>query len=136
MRVLLLGGTGNLGRRCVPALLAHQHVLTIFVRNPSKFKAMMSPELVERLESIVVGDATDSAALEKAIRDHDVEAIVDVAGNQVYPWQEYLLPMIAKAVSDAAVAIGKERGVPLRVWVTSGLGILKKPGTPYLVQDL
>jgi uncharacterized protein YbjT (DUF2867 family) len=86
MRVLLLGGTGNLGKRCVPALLAHQHVLTIYVRNPSKFKSMMSPEIIQRLESIVVGDATDSAAIAKAIRDHDIEAIIDVAGNQVLPW--------------------------------------------------
>jgi UDP-glucose 4-epimerase len=46
----------------------------------------MSPEIIQRLESIVVGDATDSAAIAKAIRDHDIEAIIDVAGNQVLPW--------------------------------------------------
>ena len=116
MRVLLLGATGNLGKRCVPALLAHEHVLTIYVRNPSKFKSVMSPEIIQRLESIVVGDATDTATIAKTIRDHDIEGIVNVAGNQVLPWKEFLLPKIAKAVADAAIAVGNERGVPLRVW--------------------
>jgi len=96
---------------------------------------MMSPAILERLESIVVGDVTDSPALEKAIRDHNIEAIIDVAGNQVLPWKEYLLPKIAKAVSDAAIHVGKERGTPLRVWVTAGLGIMQKPATPYLIQE-
>jgi hypothetical protein len=82
-----------------------------------------------------VGDVTDSPALEKAIRDHNIEGIVDVAGNQVLPWKEYLLPKIAKAVSDAAITVGKERGAPLRVWVTSGLGVMQIPGTPYLIHD-
>ncbi|TVY26477.1 hypothetical protein LHYA1_G005612 [Lachnellula hyalina] len=115
MRVLLLGATGNLGKRCVPALLAHEHVLTIYVRNPSKFKSVMSPEIIQRLESIVIGDATDTATIAKTIRDHDIEGIVNVAGNQVLPWKEFLLPKIAKAVADAAMAVGNERGVPLRV---------------------
>jgi len=97
---------------------------------------MMSPEIIQRLESIVVGDATDSAAIAKTIRDHDIEAIIDVAGNQVLPWKEHLLPKIGKAVSDAAIAVGKERGAPLRAWITAGIGLLKIPGTPYLIQDL
>lgn len=96
---------------------------------------MMSPTIIERLESIVVGDVTDSPALEKAIRDHNIEGIIDVAGNQVLPWKEYLLPKIAKAVSDAAITVGKERRTPLRVWVTSGLGVMQIPGTPYLIHD-
>lgn len=86
---------------------------------------------------MVVGDATDAAGIKKAILDHDIEAIVDVAGNQVLPWKEYLLPKIAKAVTDAAIAVGKERGRPLRAWLVSGMSILQYPGTPneYLLQD-
>ena len=67
--------------------------------------------------------------------DHDIEAIVDVAGKKVRPWEEFIFPKIAKTVSDVAVAVGKERGRLLRVWVTSGLGILEHPGTKYLIQD-
>ena len=114
MRVLLLGATGNLGNRCLPALVAHEHVVTVFVRNSSKLRAMMSPALLAEANAIVEGDATDSAALEKAILDHDIEGIIDVAGNIVPPWKEFLLPKIASTMRDAAIAVRKQRGKPLR----------------------
>ena len=136
MRVLLLGATGNLGSRCLPALIAHKHVVTGFVRNSPKLRAMMSPALLAEANAIVEGDATDSTALKKAILDHDIEGIIDVAGNIVPPWKEFLLPKIASAVRDAAVAVGKQRGKPLRARITSHLGILEYPGTSYLIQDL
>lgn len=86
---------------------------------------------------VVVGDATDAEGIKKAIVDYDIEAIVDVAANQVLPWKEFLLSKIAKAVTDAAVAVGKDRGAPLRAWLVSGIGVLQYPGTPneYLLQD-
>ena len=134
MRVLLFGATGRLGSRCAQALLAHQHVVTLYVRNPSKLPPLFSEAIIDRV-IIVVGDATDSAGIKKAIVDHDIEGIINVAGNQVFPWQELLLPKIAKAVCDAAVAVGNERGVPLRAWITSGLSIMEYPGTGYLLHD-
>jgi hypothetical protein len=135
MRVLLFGGTGSLGTRCIPALLAHHHIVTLQVRNPTKLRSLVSQAIIDHV-TIVVGDATDSAGIKKAIIDHGIEAIIDVAGNQVYPWQEYLLPKIAKAVCSAAVAVGKERGTPLRAWITSGLNVIEYPGTGgYLLQD-
>jgi putative NADH-flavin reductase len=135
MRVLLLGATGNLGSRCLPALIAHHHVVTVFVRNLPKLRSMISPALLEEVNAILEGDVTDSAALKKVIIDHDIEGIIDVAGNLVKPWEEFLLPKIASAVRDAAVVVGKQRGKPLRAWVTSGFGILQYPGTNYLIQD-
>ena len=135
MRVLLLGGTGNLGRRCIPALIAHGHILTVYVRNPSKLRSLISTELLDRIDAVVEGDATDVATLKQAITDHNIEAILDVAGNQVLPWHEYELSKIAKAIADAAVAVGKERGKPLRIWVTSALGIMKIPDKDYLLED-
>jgi hypothetical protein len=83
----------------------------------------------------VEGDATDSSALKKAILDHDIEGIINVAGGLVMPSKEFLLPKIARAVIDAAILVGKERGKPLRAWITSGLAILEYPGTNYLLQD-
>jgi nucleoside-diphosphate-sugar epimerase len=135
MRVLLLGATGNLGSRCLPALIAHRHIVIVFVRNIPKLRSMVLPALLEKVNAIVEGDVTDSAALKKAIIDHDIEGIIDVAGNLVKPWEEFLLPKIASAVRDAAVSVGKQRGKPLRAWVTSGFGILQYPGTNYLIQD-
>jgi hypothetical protein len=96
---------------------------------------MISPALLEEVNAILEGDVTDSAALKKVIIDHDIEGIIDVAGNLVKPWEEFLLPKIASAVRDAAVVVGKQRGKPLRAWVTSGFGILQYPGTNYLIQD-
>lgn len=135
MRVLLLGATGNLGLRLIPALIAHGHTITAYVRDASKLRSLISGMLLERIEAIVEGDGTDSTALKQAILDHDVEGVIDVAGSRVNPREEFIFPKIAKAISNAAVAVGKERGTPLRVWVTSGLGILKHPGTQYLIQD-
>jgi len=135
MRVLLLGATGNLGSRCLQALIAHKHIVTVVVRNVSKLESMMSPALLEQIHAIVEGDATDSAALEKAILDHDIEGIVDVAGNIVPPWQEPLMPKIVRAVTDAAIAVGKQRGKPLRAWITSAIIVLEYPGTGYLFSD-
>lgn len=136
MRVLLLGGTGNLGSRCIPALLAHKHDLTVYVRNPSKLQLLVSPSVLEKV-TVVIGDATDPAGIKRAILERNIEAIVNVAGNQVLPGQEFLLPKIAKAVTNAAVAVGKERGTPLRAWLVSGMNILRYPGTPnsHLLQD-
>jgi len=135
MRVLLLGGTGNLGLRCIPALLAYRHTVVLYVRNIPKLRSLVSPAIIKAVEAIVLGDATNSAGIKQAIIDHDIEGIVDVAGNQVYLWEELLLPKIAKAVADAAVAVGKERRRPLRIWLVTGVNVLKYPGTTYLLGD-
>lgn len=135
MRILLLGATGNLGLRLIPALLAHKHTLIIYVRNPSKLHSLV-PESLTSQATIVVGDATDSEGIRRALIEHNCDGIVDTAGNQVLPWTEYLLGKIAKAVSDAAIAVGKERGKPLRAWFIGGLTLLRVPGTDHLVRDL
>jgi UDP-glucose 4-epimerase len=129
MRVLLFGGTGRLGSRCIQALLAHGHVLTVYVRNTDKLKSMVTPAVINSLEAVVAGDATDSVAIKKAIEEHNIEAIVDVAGNQVLPWK------IAKAVTDAAVAVGKERGKPIRIWLITWPGELRLSGSENVLED-
>jgi putative NADH-flavin reductase len=137
MRILLLGATGNLGLRCIPALVVQNHTLTIYVRNIPKLQSLVSPSLLSSA-TVVQGDATDPAGIKKALVEHEIEGIVDVAGNQVFPWHEYLLPKIAKAVCEAAAEVGRERGgKPLRVWVSGGMGELEYPGTGgKLLRDL
>lgn len=135
MRVLLLGATGNLGSRCLQALVAHKHTVTVVVRNVPKLRSMMSPALLELVHAIVKGDATDSAVLEKAILDNDIEGILDVAGNIVPPWQEYSMIKIVTAVTQAAVAVGKQRRKPMRAWITSAFLMLEYPGTGYVFSD-
>ena len=134
MRVLLLGATGNLGLRLIPALLAHKHHVTVFVRSVHKLKNLVSPALIG-LVVIVCGDATDSAAVKRAILENHCDAVVDTAGNQVLPWKEYQLPKIAEAVADAAIAVGCERMKPLRAWFMGAIVLLRYPGTDYLLSD-
>lgn len=146
MRILLLGATGNLGSRLVPALLAHHHILTILIRSSSlsKLPTLFSPSLLAQIHTIAEGDVTIAADIKKIILENDIEGIVNVAGTQVKKG-EFLLPKIAKAVMSASVEVNKERADEgkggkgkegLRVWITAGLGIVRYPGTEYLIQDL
>jgi uncharacterized protein YbjT (DUF2867 family) len=136
-RILLLGATGNLGSRLLPALLAHHHTVIALVRSQTKLASQMAPSLLSHSDlTLIEGDATDSSAIYHALQGHDCDAIVDVAGNQVAPWKEPVLERIVRAVVDAAVAVGTERGRPLRVWVIGGMGLLRYPGTgDHMIQD-
>ena len=118
----------------MPALLAHQHDLILYVRYPSKLESLFSTAVLDRVK-VTVGDATDSTTIKQALIDHNVEAVVNVAGNQVRLGKEPLLPKIAKAVSDAVVAVGHEGHQALRLWLVSGFNVLTYPGTPYLFDD-
>ncbi len=134
MRVLLVGATGNLGSHLIPALIAHKHIVIAHVRSTSKLQSLISPALFAQV-IVVEGDATDPSSIKTALVELNCEAIVDVAGNQVRPWQEYLLPKIVKAVSQAAIEVGKERGKPIRTWFCSGMGLLPYGDSGYLIQD-
>ena len=85
MRVLLLGSTGNLGRRLIPSLLAHHHTLTLLLRSPSKLTTLITPELHALIANIIVGDATNVQDIKRILVDYEIEAIVNVAGNVVRP---------------------------------------------------
>ncbi|KAH8804764.1 hypothetical protein F5884DRAFT_425031 [Xylogone sp. PMI_703] len=129
MRVLLLGATGSLGSRLIPALLAHNHTLTIYVRNIPKLQSLIHPSLLSQA-TIVKGDATDSEGIKNALLEHDCDAVVDCAGNQVWPWKEYELPKIAKAVVVAAEEVGRMRGgKPVRAWLCGAVILLEYPGS-------
>lgn len=139
MRVLLLGATGNLGLRLIPALVAHGHTLIIYVRNIPKLHSLVDSSLTSHpLVTIVPGDALDSARVKQVLIEYEVEGIINTAGTLVPLWKgedEFILPKIAHSVSDAAIEVGKERGTPLRAWFLGGMGLLDYPGTQYQLQD-
>jgi putative NADH-flavin reductase len=135
MKVLLLGATGNLGSRLIPALLTHNHNVVAYVRSASKLESLV-PATVREHITIVQGDATDSEAIKKAIIDHKCDAVVSTAGvAALAPWAKSELPVIFKAVLDAVCDAGLERGGPLRVWVLGGQGVLKYPGTQSMLSS-
>ncbi|KAJ5561988.1 hypothetical protein N7535_003549 [Penicillium sp. DV-2018c] len=132
MRVLLLGATGNLGSRLLPALIQRGHTVTVFVRNPSK----IAPGVPRDQFSIECGDAKKANEIKAAATKHQCDAIVNAAGvAAVAPWGSSDLPAIIDAVIRAALEIGQERGKPLRLWVLAGLGILDFPTTKYMLVD-
>lgn len=134
MKVLLLGITGHVGSRLLPALLAHKHQVVAYVRSPAK----VSSEATSKLDSIVVGSASDSTAVKAAILSHNCDAVVNAAGVAAMtgftaPGE---FPAIFAAVVRAAVEAGRERGgAPIRCWMLSGFGILDSPKKPYMLVD-
>jgi len=134
MKVLLLGVTGNVGSRMLPALLAHKHQVVAYVRNPAKISA----EAKSKLDSIVVGSASDSASVKAAILSHNCDAVVNAAGLAAMTgWtSQGEFRAIFAAVVQAAVEAGRERGTaPVRCWLMSGFGVLDSPKKPYILLD-
>lgn len=134
MKVLLLGVTGNVGSRMLPALLAHKHQVVAYVRTPAK----ISPEATSKLDAVVVGSASDSAAIKAAILSHNCDAVVNAAGlASVTPFtSEGEFPAIFGSVVRAALEAGRERGgPPVRCWLMSGQGVMDSLKTPFLLVD-
>ena len=75
MRVLVTGGTGYIGSHTVAALVADGHQVRLLVRDPRRVTAALSPLGLQagKLDTIV-GDVTDPAAVDQAVRD--CEAVV------------------------------------------------------------
>jgi 2-alkyl-3-oxoalkanoate reductase len=71
MRVFLAGGTGAIGRRLVPQLVAHGHEVTATTRDPRKM------ELLTRLGATpVVVNGLDAAGIGAAVARADPEAVI------------------------------------------------------------
>ena len=101
--VLIIGANSRIAQWADKMLLADQDVnLTMFVRN----KAKLDPELQD--QNVIVGDATNSADLEAAIKGQDI-VYASLAGNVVDE---------AKKI----VAAMDKQGVKRLIW-TSSLGI-------------
>lgn len=130
MKVLLLGATGNLGSRLIPALLAHNHSVVIFVRSESKLRSLVDSAALAKC-TIVTGDATDSQAIEEAILSNRCDALVNSAGlAAALPWEAPKMQGIVQAVATAAVEASKKLGYPIRSWFLGGLTVLDLPGKP------
>lgn len=134
MKVLLIGATGNIGTRLIPALLTHNHTVTAYVRSPTKLQSQLPPEIHQKI-SVIQGDAKDSHAIRQAILSAKCEGVVNTAGvAAMAPWGKSDLPEIFRAVFDA-VKLGGEQERPLRVWFLGGLGVLYYPGTETMISN-
>lgn len=132
MRVLLLGATGNVGSRLIPALKAHHHSIVLYVRSPSKLAA----EAKSIATTVEVGGATDNEAIKSAILKHDCDAVINAAGvSKVWSKTGTDFPAIFAAVVKACADAQAESGRVLRVWLMSGWALLDSPKKGSIIMD-
>ena len=135
MKVLLIGATGNVGLRLVASLLTHGHSVVAYVRSSNKLESLLSPSVYRQLV-VVQGNATDSAAIKKAISNANCDAVINTAGLAALPpWGKSELPAIFRAVVEAVREAGSERRKPLRAWFLGGLGVLHYPGSETMLSN-
>jgi nucleoside-diphosphate-sugar epimerase len=135
MKVLLLGATGNLGSRLVPALLTHNHTVVSFVRSSNKLQSLLPPTVFEQI-TVVEGDAVDSQQVKRAILDAKCDAVITTAGvAAMAPWANSELPKIFRSVLEAVKQASVERKQPLRTWFLGGQSVLNYPGTKSTLSD-
>ncbi|MBK5258973.1 MAG: SDR family oxidoreductase [Thermoanaerobaculia bacterium] len=75
-RVLIVGATGGTGRQLVTQALERGHVVTAFVRNPSKLQ-IEHPQL-----HVVRGDVLDYGSVEQAVSGQD--SVICALGHKKY----------------------------------------------------
>lgn len=128
MPVLLLGATGNLGTRLLPALLAHRQKVVVYVRNELKLRELIPSSILSQV-TVVNGDATDSTRIKNALVENECDSLINSAGQaSVLPWSEPQMQEIIKAVATGAVDASKELNRPIRAWFMGGMSVLDFPG--------
>ncbi|KAK9234655.1 hypothetical protein V1525DRAFT_412438 [Lipomyces kononenkoae] len=133
MKVLILGATGNLGVRLIPAMLSHNLSVIAFVRSSSKLSSLLPPAIFEQV-TVVEGNAKSVDSVKNAILDHDCDAVVNTAGlAAMMPWNSSDLPEIVRTVVRAAKEAGEVRHKPLRLWLLGGMGLMDVPGTKSMI---
>lgn len=77
-RVILFGGTGNLGKKIAEALLQKHHQVTAVVRNEAKAR-----EIKHLVHQTVVADVTDASSLNNCCEGFEI--VVSALGKSVSP---------------------------------------------------
>lgn len=128
MPVLLLGATGNIGSRLLPALLAHKQSVIVYVRNEQRLRELIPANILSHV-AIVNGDAKDSDGIKNALIQHECDTLINTAGlGSVLPWTEPQMQDIIRAVATGAVNASKELNRPIRAWFMGGMTVLDFPG--------
>ncbi|MEO5826588.1 MAG: NAD(P)H-binding protein, partial [Gemmatimonadales bacterium] len=123
--ILIVGGTGTLGRELVPRLLANGHKVRVMTRDPTRATAMGTAGA-----EVVVGDLRNPASLRAAVQG--VRAVVSAAHSIVGAWRSSSArvddigqrALIASAVEEGVdhlvfiSVLGASTSHPLDFWQT------------------
>jgi nucleoside-diphosphate-sugar epimerase len=107
MKVLVIGATGQTGRRAVMQLLARGHEVTAFARNPSAVT-----QSSDRLR-VVQGDARDPESIDLAM--HGQDAVLSAFGPRS-PKKDDVQEVLMRNLIAAMTKHGITRLVNLSVW--------------------
>jgi putative NADH-flavin reductase len=127
VKILLLGATGNLGRRLLRQALLQAHEVTALVRDKTKLLTVIGGPSPPNLR-VSIGDIQDSAELATVIVGHDV--VINAAG---YVAEGSTFTRLVQTVIDSTTMSLGEGG---RLWQLGGAAILDVPGTHIMGVDL
>ncbi len=113
MRIVVLGATGNVGRRVVAEALSRGHDVTAVVRDPDKLEALPA-NVIARIGD--AGDVDDVAAL-------SAEQDVVINATRPPPGREKEITATTQSLMDGVARAG------VRLLVVGGAATLKVPGT-------
>ncbi len=119
LKLLIIGATGNSGRRIADMALADGHQVSVLVRSRDKLVEQHSGELPDGL-IVIEGNATNRDDLIAAMTDQ--EAVINAAGS-VFDGESFLT-LIETVVDAAESALGNGG----RLWVFGGAAVLDAPG--------
>lgn len=107
MKILLLGGTGFVGRALIDRLARDGHYLRVVSRRRERHRDL----LVFPTVHVVDGDARDPRALERELRDMQADAVINLVGvlNASAAGFEAAHVAIPRAAVQAAQAVGVRR---------------------------
>ncbi len=80
MKVLVTGGAGYIGSHTVQALLAHNHQVVVYDNLSTGFREAVPSAVV-----FIQGDILETEKLEKALKDHSIEAVIHFAAKLIVP---------------------------------------------------
>jgi putative NADH-flavin reductase len=122
MKIVVLGASRGVGLQVVKRALESGHTVTAFVRSPEKF------EIKHANLSVMQGDSTDAAAVERAIAGQD--AVVSALG----PTRPPVPHMMETSARNIVAAMGKH-GVR-RLISTTGAGVRQPEDQPQIADRL
>ncbi|AFV90599.1 BVR-B_like_SDR_a multi-domain protein [Acidipropionibacterium acidipropionici ATCC 4875] len=110
---ILIVGVGGLGTHMVHEALERELTVSVMVRDRGRLSTRLDADTIERLSRITVGDATDPAALDRAMQDVDVA----ISGNGAHR-------RMALAMAEAV----KRNGVQKLIWPAGGSNAMEEDG--------